>query len=189
MLISMLIDHPQVIGPVLRSTPGWVWGLLAGLIVLGASQLRDYSPSLARVSVMPAAMTAFAIWGMTGAFGRSPAFGYAMLAWMLVAAIVFAAVAMTSPPEGTTYDPAARTFFLKGSWVPLALIVAVFLTRYVVNVDIAMQPSLVRDGAYTVIVGGIYGISTGLFVGRAARLWRLAAERSGFGFLLQRDPW
>jgi hypothetical protein len=190
MLIPLLIEHPQAIGSVLRSTPTWVWGLLAALVALGISQMRDRSASLLRVSIMPAAMTAFAIWGMTSAFGKSPAFGYVMLAWGLVAAIVFTAIGMTSAPKGTTYDPATRTYFLPGSWVPLALILVVFLTRYVVNVDIAMQPSLTRDAAYTVIVGGIYGISTGLFVGRAARLWRLAAERTNFvAAVLQRDPW
>ena len=50
-------------------------------------------------------------------------------------------------------------------------------------------PSLTRDAMYTVIVAGLYGLSTGLFVGRAARLWRLAAEQHGVGFNLQRDPW
>jgi hypothetical protein len=189
MLIPMLVSNPQVILPVLRGTPGWVWALLAGLVALGVTQLRDRTASLVRVSVMPVAMTAFAVWGLSGAFGSSPMFGYAMLAWMLVAALVFAAIGVTSAPRGTTYDPAGRTFFLPGSWVPLALILAIFLTRYVVNVDIAMQPSLKGDGEYTIFVAGLYGLSTGIFVGRAARLWRLAAERSGFGFLLQRDPW
>jgi len=189
MLIPLLIDHPQVLGPVLRGTPAWVWGLLAGLIALGATQLRDRTASLVRVSVMPVAMTAFAVWGLTGAFGQSPMFGYAMLAWMLVASVLFAAIGMTAAPKGTQYDAAERTFFLPGSWVPLALIVAIFLTRYVVNVDIAMQPSLKTDGTYTVIVAGLYGMSTGIFVGRAARLWRLAAERAGFGGRLQRDAW
>jgi hypothetical protein len=189
MLIPTLIDHPQVILPVLRGTPPWVWGLLAGLLALGITQLRDRTAGLVRVSIMPVAMTAFALWGLNTAFGNSLTFGYAVMAWMLVAAVVFAGIAATSAPRGTTFDPAERVFFLPGSWVPLALIVAVFLTRYVVNVDIAMEPSLKSDGAYTVIVAGIYGFSTGLFAGRAARLWRLAAERSGFGFLLQRDPW
>ncbi|MEJ6023918.1 DUF6622 family protein [Ramlibacter sp. PS4R-6] len=189
MLIPMLIDHPQVIGPVLRGTPGWVWGLLAALVALGVTQLRDRQASLVRVSIMPVAMTGFAIWGLVGAFSAASAFGYMMIAWMLVAAVVFAGIAMTAAPKGTEYDAAQRTFFLPGSWVPLALILAVFLTRYVVNIDIAMQPSLKQDGSYMAVVAGIYGISTGLFVGRAARLWRLAAERSGFGFLLQRDPW
>jgi hypothetical protein len=189
MLIPTLIDHPQILGNVLRGTPGWVWGLLAGLIVLGATQVRDRTASLVRVSVMPVAMSAFALWGLTGAFGQSPMFGYAMLAWLFVATVLFAAIGMTPAPKGTTYDRAQRSFFLPGSWVPMVLIVATFLTRYVVNVDIAMQPSLKSEGMYTVIVAAIYGISTGVFVGRAARLWRLAAERSGAGFLLQRDPW
>jgi hypothetical protein len=189
MLIPMLIDHPQMIGTVLRSTPGWVWGLLAGLVALGVSQLRDREASLVRVSVMPVAMTGLAIWGMTGAFGRSPTFGYSMVAWLLVAAIVAVAIGFTSAPEGTQYDADKRTYSLPGSAVPLVLIMAVFLTRYVVNVDIAMQPSLSRDGTYTLIVAAIYGVSTGLFVGRASRLWRMAFPRSGAGFMLQRDPW
>jgi hypothetical protein len=189
MLIPTLIDHPQIIGPVLRNTPAWVWGLLAALIALGVTQLRDRTASLVRVSVMPVAMTGFAIWGLSGAFGQSPMFGYAMLAWVVVAAVVFAAMAMTAAPKGTTYDAATRTYFLPGSVVPLALIVVIFFTRYVVNVDIAMQPSLKADGLYTVFVAGLYGVSAGIFIGRAARLWRLAAERSGSGFLLQRDAW
>jgi hypothetical protein len=31
MLIQMLIHEPQMLGTVLKSTPVWVWGLLAGL--------------------------------------------------------------------------------------------------------------------------------------------------------------
>jgi hypothetical protein len=57
-----------------------------------------------------------------------------------------------------------------------------------VNVDIAMNPALTRDGQYTIIVAAMYGLFIGTFLGRGARLWRLAAERSGFGFMLQRDP-
>lgn len=180
MLIPMLIERPQMIETVLRHTPAWVWGLLAGLVALGVTQLRDREASLLRVSVMPVAMTGLAMWGMAGAFGNSPAFGQVMLAWMLVAAITFAAIGLTAAPEGTVYDAATRTYFVPGSWIPLALILVVFFTRYVVNVDIAMQPSLTRDATYSIAVGAIYGLSTGIFTGRAARLWRLAAERLTF---------
>jgi hypothetical protein len=187
MFIPLVLDHPQMIGAILRGTPTWVWGLLAGLVFLGLTQIRDRTASLLRVSVLPLAMTSLSIWGITGAFGKSPMFGYVMLAWMLVAAIAFAALGMTSAPKGTTYDAGARTFFLPGSWLPLAMILGVFFTRYVVNVDIAMNPMLTRDGQYTIIVAAMYGLFTGAFLGRAARLWRLAAER-GSGFVLQRGP-
>ena len=73
------------------------------------------------------------------------------------------------PPAGATYDPATRTFFLRGSWIPMALILGIFLTKYVVGVDVAMNPGLARDGQYTLIVGALYGVFSGIFAGRAAR--------------------
>jgi hypothetical protein len=188
MVLSLVLAHPEMVGTILRNTPTWVWGLLAALVWMGLAQVRDRTAGLVRVSILPFAMTGLSVWGIAGAFGNSPMFGYVMLTWMLVAAIAFAVIGMTSPPKGTTYDAATRTYFLPGSWVPLATILAIFFTRYVVNVDIAMNPGLTRDGQYTIIVAAMYGLFTGTFLGRGARLWRLAAECSGFGFLLQRDP-
>jgi hypothetical protein len=133
-------------------------------------------------------MVGLAIWGIVGAFGSSPMFGYVMLMWMLVAAVAFAVVGTMRAPRGTQYDRASRTFFLPGSWVPLALIAGVFVTRYLVNVDVAVQPALARNGEYTLVVAAIYGMFSGVFLGRAARLWRLASEHSSFNFMLQRDP-
>jgi hypothetical protein len=190
MLIAMLIQQPQMIADVLRATPNFVWGLLAALIWLGLSQARDREAGLARVSLMPVVMTGFGIWGMVSAFGSSPMFGYAMLMWMFMLSVSFALIGTMRPPRGAEYHPATRTFFLPGSWAPLLLILAIFVTRYVVNVDIAMQPALARDGQYTLIVAALYGLTSGIFVGRTARLLRLAADRAGsIGFMLQRDPW
>jgi hypothetical protein len=189
MLIPLVIHQPQMIGAILRSTPNWVWFLLVGLVWLGVSQARDREASLLRVSVMPVVMTAFSLFGMATAFGKSPMFGYAMLMWMLAAAATFAAVGTMRAPQGAVYHPATRTFFLPGSWAPLALILAIFLTRYVVNVDVAMQPALARDGEYTLIVAAIYGLCSGIFVGRGARLWRVASDKGGIGFMFHRDAW
>jgi hypothetical protein len=185
MLIPLLIQQPQMLGNILRNTPAWVWALLAGLVWLGASQARDREASLRRIAVMPLAMMALAIWGMVSAFGASPMFGYLMLMWMFAGAVTFALVGLTRAPRGTEYHEATRTYFLPGSWMPLLLVLGVFLTRYVVNVDVAMHPALARDGQYTLIVAAIYGVCSGVFFGRAARLWRLAAERRGSGLALQ----
>jgi hypothetical protein len=188
MLISLLMHQPQMLGTILRHTPAWVGALLAGLVWLGLSQARDRETSLARIAITPVAMMALSIWGMVSAFGSSPMFGYAMLMWMFAGAVTFASIGMTRAPRGTQYHPATRTFFLPGSWVPLLLIAGIFITRYVVNVDVAMQPGLARDGQYTLIVGAVYGLCSGIFIGRAARLWRLAAERGRAGLALQCEP-
>ncbi|MDP3821715.1 MAG: hypothetical protein Q8R33_09580 [Burkholderiales bacterium] len=181
MLLQMIVNQPQVLGAVLKGTPPWVWGLLAGLIALGLSQARPRSARLLRVSVMPVAMTGLSISGTASAFGGSPLFGYVMLAWMFAAAVALAVIAPTGAPRGTTYDAATRTFAMPGSWVPMLLILGIFMTRYVVGAELAMQPGLARDGQYALVVGALYGLFSGVFAGRAARLWRLAFQATPLG--------
>lgn len=178
MLLQMLVNQPQMLGRVIQNTPPFVWALLVGLISLGLGQARTRTASLTRITVMSIAMTALSIWGTVSAFGASPLFGYVMLAWMLAAASMLAVIAPMAPPRGAAYDAASRSFALPGSWIPMLLILGIFLTKYVVGVDLTMQPSLARDGQYTLVVGALYGTFSGVFAGRAARLWRLA-YRSG----------
>jgi hypothetical protein len=174
MLIQLLWQHPQALGSVLKNSPPWVWGLLATLLALGLSQLRDRQVSQMRMAIMPVAMTALSLWGTASAFGQSPLFGYVVLCWLASALLMAGLIAKTAPPAGTRHIAASRSFWIPGSWLPLALILGIFLTKYVVGVDLSMQPALARDGSYTLAVGALYGLSSGAFAGRSARLWRLA---------------
>jgi len=172
MLIQLVANHPEVIGQIVRNTPTYVWGLLAGLMALGASQLRDRSAGLLRVSLMPVAMTIFSAWGTLAAFGKSPSLGQALVVWFAAAAVLFALMFRTQVKA--TYDAATRSYFLPGSVLPLALIAGIFVVKYFVGVELAMAPQLTRDPQYALTVAGLYGAFSGIFIGRAARLWRLA---------------
>lgn len=178
MLIQLLLQHPQALGPVLKNTPTWVWGLFGVLLALGLSQLRTRSVSALRMALMPAAMTGLSLWGTVSAFGGSPLFGGVVLVWLAAAAAMLGLLARQSPPAGTAYDAARRSFTVPGSWLPLALILAIFLTKYVVGVDLTMQPQLARDSQYALITGALYGLFSGIFAARAARLWRLAMRHA-----------
>jgi hypothetical protein len=186
MLIQTLIHQPQMLGPILEHTPVWVWGLLTGLTALGLMQIRTREATLVRVSITPVAMTALAIWGNVSAFGAAPSFGWVMLTWLATAAAMFAVFAPTAAPRGTRYEAASRTFHIPGSWIPMAMIVTIFLVKYGVGVDVAMNPALAYDSQYALGVAAIYGLFSGAFIGRAARLWRLAyrpahAKRAALG--------
>lgn len=174
MLIQLIAQHPEALGTVIRKTPLWVGGLLAVLMALGLSQTRERRISRLRMAIMPLAMTGLSLWGTVSAFGTSPLFGYVMLVWLAGALLMGSLIAMTSPRPGTVYDAARRSFTVPGSWLPLALILGIFLTKYVVGVDLVMQPALARDGQYTLVTGALYGLFSGTFAGRTARLWRLA---------------
>lgn len=178
MLLQLITQHPEAIVQILRSTPSWVWGLLAGLLALGASQLRDRTAGLVRVSLLPLGMTLFSVSGTASALGATPHRAMAIGAWLIAAALAFALLARGRGDAAAQYDPARRLFLLPGSVVPLLLIVGIFLVKYVVGVDLAMAPQLVQEAPYVLTVAALYGTFTGIFVGRASRLWRLWLRRA-----------
>lgn len=207
MLLQLLTQHPQALGQVISRTPTWVWGLLAALLALGFSQLFQRRASLVRVSVMPVAMTLFSLYGMVSAFGTSPQRLTAMGLW-LTAAAATAGLDLwwrMAAPTGTRFDATTRSFALPGSAVPLALIVGIFLVKYVVGIEVAMQPTLPQDSSFAISVALLYGAFNGVFVARAVRLWRLVWQTPSRGsaarlherlihlarqgFNLKRDPW
>lgn len=173
-LVQLLAFQPQAVTAILKGTPVWVWGLLAALVALGLSQVRDRTASLVRVSIMPVAMGIFSLVGIVTAFGRAPGLGTLLALWLGVAALVAAVVALGQ--SGATYDSASRRYTLPGSWVPLVLIAGIFLTKYAVGIELAMQPQVALDRGFVLPVAALYGVFTGLFTGRAARLWRLALQ-------------
>ncbi len=175
MLLQLISQHPQALGQVIRQTPTWVWGLLAALLALGATQLYHRRASLMRVSVMPVAMTGFSLYGMASAFGRTPQVATTLALWFC-AATATAGLALwwrTNAPAGTCFDADERRFDLPGSAVPMALIVGIFLTKYVVGIEVAMQPTLPQDTLFAASVALLYGAFSGIFLARAVRLWRL----------------
>lgn len=174
MLLHIVQHQPQMLGAIVRGTPAWVWAMLASLATLGLSQARARQASLARVSLMPLGMTAFAAAGTVTAFGGAPTLLPVLLAWVIAAGACLALLAPRAAPAGTRYDSATRRFTLPGSWTPLALILGVFLVKYVVGVELALQPALAADPVFSVSVAALYGAISGVFIGRAAALLRLA---------------
>jgi uncharacterized membrane protein len=158
--------------PIVRNTPPWAWLLLASLVTAGLAQVRERSASMLRISVLPLALVLFSLWSAVSAFGRSPVMPEALWLWAMAAA---AMTALLVPGQtAAQFDAASRTYRLPGSWLPLVLMVGIFCVRYTVAVRLALHPSLVMDTSFVLPVAALYGALSGIFLGRAARLWRLA---------------
>lgn len=173
-LISPTYQPPQgtpMIAQILINTPLWVWGLLAALLVLGLSQTRSRSAGLTRVTLLPLGLGAFSLYGTISAFGASPA---VLGSWFAAGTLLVLAVTQLPLPAGARYDSATRQFQLPGSWVPMVLIMGIFLTKYAVGVSLAMHPELKIHANFSLAIGTLYGVFSGIFAGRAIRLVRLA---------------
>ena len=130
---------------------------------------------LTPIATMPLAMTALSLFGVTSAFGDSP---QAMLTWVAGAAIAFALNFQIPSSAQVQYDATNRRFQLPGSVVPLALFMGIFFTKYAVGISVGMQPALAHNASFALVVGGLYGVFSGIFLSRAAKLWRIALAQT-----------
>ena len=62
-----------------------------------------------------------------------------------------------------------RHVIVRGSVWPLALMMAIFLTKYVASVVLAVQPQLHASVPFTVTVCALFGLFNGYFAGHLAR--------------------
>jgi hypothetical protein len=152
---------------ILQRTPIWVFVLFVVLLALGALQTRTRELGWTRVAFMPAVFLPLSLWGVWTAFGpEALAFG----AWL---AGVGAAVALNRYarlPRHVTYAAQTQMFRVAGSWVPLAMMMAIFFMRYATTVAMAMQPGLRAMPLFATAVGAAYGLMSGSFLARALRI-------------------
>ena len=159
---------------IIAHTPRWVFAVFALLVWIGSRQLLAGRVSLTRVTIVPIAMAGLSVYGVLSAFGDSP---MALAGWAVAAAVAVALVLRRPLPAATRYDAATRSFHVAGSAVPLALMMGIFLTKYVVGVQIALHPELAHHHNFALAIGTLYGAFSGIFTGRTLRLWKLAMRR------------
>lgn len=174
LLTELLRHHPEAAIDVVRQTPAWVGALLAFLIALGASSARDRHVAMARLVLLPVAMAGLALWGVESAFSATGRLAELLALWGAGFALVLRLGLRATVPAGTTWNADTRRFHLPGSWVPMGLILVVFLMKYGVGVQLAMEPALAHDLGFALAVTAVYGLLSGFFAARTARLLRLA---------------
>lgn len=156
---------------ILANTPKWVFALFAVLLLLGLQQMLTRRVGLTRITLLALGLSGFSLVGTVSAFADMPV---ALLAWLAGGALSFGLTLQRPLPAGTAYDAARQRFTVPGSAVPLALMMGLYFTKYAVGVSVALQPALARDLAFALGIASGYGAFSGVFLGRAARLWRLA---------------
>lgn len=152
---------------IIRHTPLWVWGLLAALLALGLSQLRERQVPLPRLLILPGVLLALGVVSTASSF--VPA-GPALAAWATAFAISVAVGQRLPIPAGTAWDADARTLHLPGSVWPLLLIVAVFSLRYVGNVALVLHPAWRQAPEVALPMASAFGVIAGLLLGRVLAL-------------------
>lgn len=158
---------------ILQRTPLWVFALFAVLVAFGILQSRTRLVSLARVAILPLVLVGLSLSGLWGAFGANP---FALATWVAAVAVALLLNRTIKWPRKVSYTAATRSFLVEGSWLPLAVMMAIFFTRYAVTVALAIRPALAATLWLPVAVSAAYGLMSGAFFARALRI--LGARRA-----------
>lgn len=160
-------------------TPVYVWAILAFLIYRGVAASRNRVVRYRSVFVVPGIMLALGLNSVASGFGLGSPAGAAWLAGVLAGpALAWASAAAVVEARGVhVVDRAAGTVLQRGSWVPLALMMAVFCCKYAVGASLAIQPALRGDPRFALLTCLAFGLFNGIFFGRLLRTvaaWRKA---------------
>lgn len=158
----MLID-------IIRFTPLWVWALLAGLLLLGWQQSRPRNVSRLQLALLPLIMLALGLSSVMAGFARVPA---SLVAWLSCSGLAWLAAQRWLTPAEAHWQASTSRLALPASWLPMALILAIFMLKYSLGVYTAMHPLAAAQTPFVTAVAGFSGALSGLFLGRAWGLWR-----------------
>jgi hypothetical protein len=156
---------------IISRTPMWVWVILAALVFMGTKALR---PRVVKRFTVLIAPVAFLVLGLVSSRGA-----ITLVAWVisLFTVAVFTHFFWKST-AGACYVPEGDRLHLPGSFMPMTLMLSIFWVNYVINVTLAINPSLRGEFAWEVGPGLVLGALSGLFAGRALTMFRMNTLKS-----------
>lgn len=156
---------------ILSHVPSYVWLILAAIVALGLLQSRDQLMARARLLILPLVWLAYGAWGVESAFGLQAA---PLLAWGLGLAAGVLLVLRSGWPAGARFDAASQRFFVPGSWLPLGLMLALFVGKFALGMGLALRPTLAQHLPVALAFSALFGALGGAFLGRSRGILRRA---------------
>jgi len=150
---------------ILIHTPVYVWAILAVLVWRGTAAMRDREMKVRSLFIVPAVMLVLSLQDVGSKFGSS---GLAYAVWAAAAAAT-ALLVWKSGRSRTAPGAAPGSVIVRGSWVPLAMMMAIFFTKYAASVLLAVLPHARQDALAAAGVCALFGVFNGCFLGRLAR--------------------
>jgi hypothetical protein len=157
----------QILNLVISHTPLWVWAILCFLIYRGIVASKDRTVNITSASIIPIVMLGLSLQGIVSAVGHS---AFVLLSWLLSLLVFTFIFWKLGNKSNISACNSEDKILLKGSWLPLILMMGIFCTKYVINVALAIQPQLHQNFGFIVIVCVLFGVMNGLFVGKLLQI-------------------
>jgi len=156
---------------ILSNTPAWVFVLFLALLAFGLMQTRTRPVGRIPALLLPAGMIALSLAGINSSFGLRLV---PLAAWAVALGIATLVGYAVFRDRRVEYDATEKKFLVPGSWVPLAVIMAIFFAKYLYAVMHALDAAVLSEPLFIVALSAGYGLLSGYFAARAFNLIKTA---------------
>lgn len=150
---------------ILTHTPLYVWAILALLVYRGVIAMRDRETNIKLLYVIPVVMLGLSLQDVVTKFGVHL---LPLVAWNIAAAAMTLLVCHVGR-AGIEPGSAPGRVRVRGSAIPLVMMMAIFVTKYALAVALVIRPQLRSDDLVAAGVCTLLGLFSGYFLGGLAR--------------------
>lgn len=168
------MNHPTFL-EILAHTPPWVFAVFLALLSLGYHQSRNRTVSRGRLLLLPVAMLGLSLYGVASSFGLA---FLPLLTWVFGVGVI--ATLGAKRLQSSAQQVAPGFFLVKGSWWPLALMMAIFFIKYIIGYASARNLSVVLQPWFVGTSCALLGIVSGTFLARTSAAWRTGTRRENY---------
>ena len=157
----------QNLSIILSHIPTWVWAILAFIVVMGFIQSRDQRMSRQRLMILPLVWLAFGAWGVKNSFGLGLD---TLAAWGVGLVLSLRLVKLSGWPGGARFDVETQRYFVPGSWLPLGLMLGIFVAKFALGMSLGFHPELASNSVFAISFSALFGTLSGVFLGRSRNI-------------------
>ena len=159
---------------IFQHVPLWVWAILAYIVVMGLRQTRETHMSRTRLIALPGFWLLFGAWGVIGRYGL---LGLPTVTWLAGLALGLTLMLRSgrAASAGARHDAADGRFVIPGSWLPLGLMLSIFVAKFAQGVTLALHPEWATLLSVQLATGLGFGTISGCMLGRSASILHTAS--------------
>ena len=154
---------------ILQKIPLWVYVLFVGLVFLGWFQSKDRVVPYSRAFIFPSLMLLYSIYGVASTFGA----GIALVAWAIGMMIMTGMGIRIRAFYSVLYVEEKHAFAIKGSWLWMGIIMAIFWLKFAVGFAMAREINVVSGNWFIFGMSLGYGLLSGIFFVRMVILYKI----------------
>ncbi len=149
--------------------PTWIYVLLATLLWLGYTQTKTRHISRLRITVLPIIFLGLSLYSVMHV---PHALVAALVAWGIGIRLAFRLNDRINYGKGVSMDADREHYVVPGSWLPLMLMMSVFVVRFIQGYLVGSH-TIDPDSFYTITVSALVsGTISGTFLARAVQIFK-----------------